>query len=414
MTTVHSAELSWPTLRRPARTWTTPLRAAAAQLLFTSAMDRLDVSVQIGDKSYGRGGPQMIVNRPTEFFERLGADRAIGFGEAYMTGAWDAPELAEFLTVLAGSIRNLVPRPLHMLRSAVLPKPPGNERGAKDDTRRVIGHHYDLSNELFATFLDPTMTYSSAIFPVATDGSIGSGDLEAAQLTKIDRLLDLAGVGDGTRLLEIGSGWGALAIRAARRGAHVHTITLSSEQQVLARQRIAAHGLTDRIDVQLCDYRDVVGSYDAIVSVEMIEAVGWRHWKSYFASIDAALAPGGRAAIQAITMPHDRMQATRNTYTWMTKYIFPGGFLPSVQALKDAASAAGLRLTSSDAYGLHYAETLRQWNEKFVAHTTRIDELGFDHTFRRMWHFYLEYSRAGFACGYIDDHHLVFEKAAER
>lgn len=412
MTTAQPALTNWPTLAPPSSAWPADVRAAIARRLFRTAVSRLDVTVHLDGRNYGRGGPQMFIHRPDEFFGRLGSRPSTGFGESYMTGSWDAPDLGGFLTVLAAGIRTLIPRPFHVLRSVVLPRPPKDERGAREDTQRVVGHHYDLSNDLFELFLDPSMTYSAALFDEVDGQPQRGGDLLAAQERKIDRLLDLAQVGDGTRLLEIGSGWGTLAIRAAQRGATVRTITLSVEQQALARERIEAAGMTDRIDVDLCDYRDVDGRYDAVVSVEMIEAVGWRHWPTYFATIDRVLAPGGRAAIQAITMPHDRMRATRNTRTWVTTYIFPGGFLPSVEALTEAAGPTALELVCDDAIGAHYVETLRQWDERFMAQEAAVAALGFDETFRRMWHFYLDYSRAGFASGYLDDHHLTFAKAA--
>jgi cyclopropane-fatty-acyl-phospholipid synthase len=299
-------------------------------------------------------------------------------------------------------------------------------RNSTRNTRDNIAHHYDLSNDLFELFLDPTLSYSAALFEadqvdrgdhleaVPPYAAHAPGALEDGQARKIDRLLDEAGVAAGTRLLEIGTGWGELAIRAARRGATVHSVTLSSEQQALAEQRIAAAGLSDRVTVELSDYRAVRGRYDAVVSVEMIEAVGWQYWRTYFESIDRLLAPGGRAALQAITMPHDRMLATRNTFTWINKYIFPGGFLPSVRAIEETARAhTGLRLTGRLSMGAHYAETLRQWDEAFLAARERVLELGFDETFVRMWHFYLEYSRAGFASRYIDVNQLTLTRPGE-
>ncbi len=242
-----------------------------------------------------------------------------------------------------------MPEPLQKLRALVVARHPEDERGVEENTRDNIARHYDLSNDMFATFLDATMTYSSALFvDPPRDGAhhhlprhrrhrTGTRHPDAcrpragAQRRKIDRLLDQAGVGDGTRVLEIGTGWGELCIRAAQRGATVRSVTLSSEQKALAEERIAAAGLSDRVTVDLLDYRAVDGEYDAVVSVEMIEAVGYEFWPTYFEKIDALLAPGGKVAIQAITMPHDRMLATRNTYTWVNKYIFPGGFLPSVE-----------------------------------------------------------------------------------
>lgn len=396
----------------PAAGWRTRAAALVARRLFLAAIERCAVSVHLDGRSYGRGGPAMTIHRPAEFFSRLGADKNIGFGEAYMTGAWSSPDLAAFLSVLAVDVANLIPRPLQALRPLVIPRPPRRDRGHRSDTRRNIALHYDLSNGLFALFLDPTMTYSAARFPEDDQGRPQVGaDLERGQLRKIDDLLDMAQVGRGTRLLEIGSGWGALAIRAAQRGAVVRTITLSSEQQHLARARIAATGLSDHVSVDLCDYRDVEGTYDAVISVEMIEAVGWRYWRTYFEAIERVLAPEGRAVIQAITMPHDRMLATRNTYTWINKYIFPGGFLPSLEALKESAATAGLEVSSAVGIGPHYAETLRQWDQRFLARAKEWRGLGFDDMFGRLWHFYLEYSRAGFASGYLDDHQVLFVRA---
>ena len=410
--------------------------AAVARRLFVAAVNRLDVTVVLVDdvrgrtRTLGRGGPEMTVHRPDELFARLGRDQLIGFGEAYLTGAFDAEDLGGFLTVLAAELPTLVPATLQRLRAAVVHRPPSAQRNTEHNTRSNIAHHYDLSNDLFELFLDPTLSYSAALFgdavvehpdhrvaPAPTD----TADLAAAQVRKIDRLLDEAHVGQGSRVLEIGTGWGELAIRAARRGARVHSVTLSSEQQTLARERIAAAGLADRCEVELCDYRavstgDRAGErYDAVVSVEMIEAVGHEYWPTYFATVDRVLAPGGRAVVQAITMPHDRMLATRHTYTWINKYIFPGGFLPSVEVVDEVTRAhTSLRLTGRLSFGQHYAETLRQWDERFLAASREVLELGFDERFLRMWHFYLEYSRAGFASGYLDVNQLLLTRPAEQ
>jgi len=174
---------------------------------------------------------------------------------------------------------------------------------------------------------------------------------------------------------------------------------------------IAAAGYADAVDVQLKDYRQVTGTYDAVLSVEMVEAVGHEYWQTYFQKIDSLLAPGGRAAIQAITMPHDRMEATKYTYTWINKYIFPGGFLPSVRAIEEITAAhTSLRVTDRLSFGRHYAETLRLWDEAFLASRERVRTLGFDEIFERMWHFYLQYSRGGFASGYIDVNQITLTK----
>ena len=217
-------------------------------------------------------------------------------------------------------------------------------------------------------------------------------------------------------MLEIGTGWGELAIRAARRGATVHSITLSVEQLELAEQRIAEAGFAEQVRVELLDYRALGAdgaTYDAVLSVEMIEAVGHEFWGTYFQTIDRVLAPGGRVAIQAITMPHDRMLATRGTHTWINKYIFPGGFLPSVQVIDEITRAeTALRLVGRLDMGSHYAETLHRWDRRFLAQRDAVLALGFDDMFMRIWHFYLAYSQAGFASGYIDVQQLTFTREA--
>jgi cyclopropane-fatty-acyl-phospholipid synthase len=316
---------------------------------------------------------------------------------------------------------------------------PGHQRSTEANSQANISHHYDLSNDLFALFLDETLSYSSALFdtsstltgagpgsvddhlvatpPEPTDNRdpvLHNLDLAEAQARKIERLLDEAGVVDGSRVLEIGTGWGELAIRAARRGATVHTITLSVEQLELAEKRIASAGLADRVSVELMDYRALAATgatYDAVVSVEMIEAVGHEFWGTYFRTIDAVLAPGGRVCVQAITMPHDRMLATRGGHTWINKYIFPGGFLPSVEVIDEVTRAeTSLRLVEQLEMGSHYAETLRRWDRRFLAQRDAVLDLGFDDMFMRVWHFYLAYSQAGFASGYINVSQLTFTR----
>ncbi|MBZ5736002.1 cyclopropane-fatty-acyl-phospholipid synthase family protein [Nocardioides sp. TRM66260-LWL] len=390
------------------------LGGPVARRLFLGAVSRLDVTVECEGRTYGKGGPVMRIHRPDEFFARIGSDQLIGFGEAYLTGVWDTPTpsgLGDFLGVLAGEISDLVPQWMQRLRGVVAKRPPKRQVSSKRNSRANIAHHYDLSNELFQLFLDPTLSYSSALFDGIPSPLDADEPLAEAQARKIERLLDVAGVAEGSRVLEIGSGWGELAMRAAKRGAQVLTITLSTEQQALARQRIAEAGLTHLVDVELCDYRDVQGSFDAIVSVEMIEAVGYDYWDTYFQTIDRVLAPGGKVGIQAITMPHDRMLATRNTWTWIHKYIFPGGFLPSVEVIDQITrERTSLRVTDRLPFGSHYAETLRRWDAAFLGNTEKVLELGFDETFIRMWHFYLEYSRAGFASGYIDVNQILLTR----
>jgi cyclopropane-fatty-acyl-phospholipid synthase len=403
------------------------ISARVARRIFTAATKRIGVRVEGFGFETGASAPSstsgatatIVLHRPEEFFLRVGNDGLIGFGEGYLTGAWDSPDLCRLLTALATELPSLVPASLQRLRRLHVPRPPRAHRTTLEHTRALIAHHYDLSNDLFELFLDPTLSYSSGLFTAqltnaddhlvaSPPGHVAPVELADAQVRKIERLLDQAEVGAGTRVLEIGTGWGELAIRAARRGATVRTVTLSEEQQVLARERIAAAGYADLVTVDLLDYRLVEGEYDAILSVEMIEAVGHDYWTTYFRKLDELLAPGGRVAIQAITMPHDRMLATRGSYTWINKYIFPGGFLPSVRAIEQVTSRdTSLRVVDRLSFGSHYAETLRLWEEAFLAAGEQVRGLGFDETFRRMWLFYLVYSRAGFASAYLDVQQLT-------
>jgi cyclopropane-fatty-acyl-phospholipid synthase len=389
----------WPGLATPPRV---RLRARVAEGIFRRAVAPLPVRVTLPDgRVFGCGGPSapvMRLVRPRAFYARLGADAKIGFGESYMTGDWTTgpdTDLADLLAEFAARLTRLVHPTLQRLRHLVERTQPEHEENTTENSRRNISRHYDLSNELFEAFLDETMTYSSAWFEPGDD-------LAAAQVRKIDGVLDLARVRSGMRVLEIGSGWGGLAIRAARdRGAHVTTLTLSTEQQALARKRAAEAGVAELVDVRLQDYRDVTGQFDAVVSVEMIEAVGERFWPTYFRALDELLVPGGRVGLQAITMPHDRMLATRRSYTWIHKYIFPGGIIPSLRAIAENLEAhTRLSIVERRDLGPHYARTLAMWRERFLANWNRV-EGSFDETFRRMWEFYLAYCEAGFRVGYI-------------
>jgi len=410
----------WPDIaNRPHRR----LRASVAERLTRRAVSALPLRVTLPDGTVmgagGPGAPTMNLVRPDAFYDRVGATGLIGFGEAFMAGDWQAgvrrrsvdpdgsigvgapaDDLAAVLTVFAEQMATLIPPWLQRLRQAALLRAPSAQDNTVHGARTNVSHHYDLSNDLFQLFLDPTLTYSSAL--LAGDPNATTESLELAQHRKIDRLLDCAQVGDGTRVLEIGTGWGELAIRAASRGARVTTITLSKEQAELAEKRIAEAGLSELVDVRLCDYREIDGQYDAVVSVEMIEAVGANHWPAYFSTLKARVSPTGRIALQAITMPHDRMIASMHTYTWILKYIFPGGQIASVQAIREQAAAAGLRMSDNLGFGAHYAETLRRWRSTFEANSAEVDELGFDPVFRRMWSLYLGYSEAGFRSGYLD------------
>ena len=404
-TTIESDR--WPDVARVPRGG---LSAVIADRLFRRAAGRLPVRVVYPDGTVVGAAdptlPTMVVHRPEAMVRRVGRYGLIGFGESYMAGDWTSPDLAGVLTEFAKRLAELIPPALQRFRPLAAVRRPHSQHNSRAQARRNIAEHYDLSNDLFAEFLDETMTYSSALFDTLP---ASPADLADAQRRKIDRLLDTARVGPGTRMLEIGTGWGELYLRAAARGAHVRSITLSAEQQHLARQRVAAAGLSDRVDIDLCDYRDVDGRFDAVLSVEVIEAVGYRFWPTYFQTLDRLVVPGGRVAIQAITMPHDRMLATRNTYTWIQKYIFPGGMLPSTEAII-GITERHTRLRTVDMFSLrpHYAETLRLWRERFVERRDAVAALGFDDVFHRMWQLYLAYSEAGFKSGYLDVYQWTF------
>lgn len=419
----------WPSVAVVPSGLKAKLAGRAADAIFRAAVRRLPLEVRYPDGTVlgkaapghasGHDGsvPVMTMHRPEAFAARLGDGGLIGLGESYMAGDWDADDLTAVMEVFAARAGSLVPEPLQKLRGLYLPRTPRTERNTEQNTRSNISRHYDLSNELFATFLDSTMTYSSALFPESGEElrNVAWDGLAAAQQAKIDRLLDKAGVKAGTRVLEIGTGWGELALRAAARGASVYSVTLSSEQQELARQRVAEAGYADAITIELKDYRAVEGEYDAVVSVEMIEAVGYEYWATYFQTIERVLAPGGKVAIQAITIGHDRLIATRTSYTWVHKYIFPGGVIPSVRAIEEVTEKqTGLRVRERLAMGEHYAQTLRLWSERFMDRGEDVRGLGFDAIFQRMWLFYLCYSRAGFETGYLNVQQIVLDKVAAK
>jgi len=393
----------WPGLATPPNS---PARARIAEALFRRAVRSLEVRVMLpGGERLGAGGPGapvMRIPRPKAFFNRLGADSKIGFGESYMVGDWTSNELADLLTPFAAKLSTLIPPTLQrVFRRYVEARQPTEEQNTVEGSRRNIQRHYDLSNELFATFLDETMSYSAGWFAEgAPDSPVALLD---AQHRKIDAILDLAGVGPDRHVLEIGTGWGGLATRAAQRGARVTTLTISAEQARLAEQRIAEAGVADRVQVLLRDYREAHGSYDAIVSVEMVEAVGERYWPTYFGQLDGLLRPGGRVGLQSITMPHDRMVASRGDYSWIHKYVFPGGRIPSVTAIeRNLADHTALHIAERRSLGPDYARTLAHWRRRFLDNWEDVAALGFDGTFRRMWEFYLAYCEAGFRSGYLD------------
>jgi len=317
----------------------------------------------------------------------------IGFAESFIAGDWHSPDLTALLTLFTANretIETMVYgswwgslwfRARHLFN-----------RNSRKGSQKNIHAHYDLGNEFYRLWLDPTMNYSSAWF----EGE-RSGDLIAAQWAKVRRALTECDVQPGDRVLEIGCGWGALAECAARDfGATVSGVTLSTEQLAWAQKRLADAGLPG--DLRYQDYRDIAdGPFDAIASIEMFEAVGRAYWPSFFATLKAQLKPGGKACIQSITIRDDLFERYVKSTDFIQQYIFPGGLLPSPSAFRAAAAQAGLEVINELDFGLDYAETLCRWREAFLSHEGPVRQLGFDNRFMRIWEFYLAYCEAAFA-----------------
>jgi cyclopropane-fatty-acyl-phospholipid synthase len=344
------------------------------------------------------------------FFRELALRGDLGAGESYMAGDWRADDLAQFIGLVllnqdavtmeswVTRIANLRNDALHRLR-----------RNTRSGSRRNIGAHYDLSNDLFALFLDPSMTYSSAVFE--QDGE----PLQRAQERKFARFGEWLGIGPGDHVLEIGCGWGACAIYLARTyGCRVTGITISREQLDLATRRVRDAGLSERVDLRLCDYRDLRGRFDRIVSIEMLEAVGREHWPAFFETCNAVLAPGGLIGVQTISMPDHRFEAYARHCDWIQKYIFPGGLLPSISELCRAmGQRTSFTIRRIDDVAPHYAETLHRWRHAFLERLADVRALGFDDRFIRMWDFYLASCEAAFRTRTLGDLQLVLGRAGE-
>lgn len=329
--------------------------------------------------------------------KRLLRGGVIGWAESYMAGEWDSPDLVAMIRWALGNEQRIdsildgqllirwLNRLVHLGRS-----------NTRSGSRRNIKYHYDLGNEFYSLWLDPSMTYSSALFE-------GPMDLHAAQLNKYRRICETLNIQPGDTLLEVGCGWGGFAeVAAGEYGARVTAITLSKEQLKYASDRIVAAGLDDRVEFRLIDYRDIDGRYDHLVSIEMFEAVGEEHWPAYFEMLCERLKPGASALLQIITIEDQRFEKYRKTTDFIQRYIFPGGLLPSPKALKQSITTAGLSLDSEFYFGQHYARTLNQWQHSFLEQWPRIQPQGFDERFRRMWLFYLAYCEGGFSEGSID------------
>jgi len=332
----------------------------------------------------------------------------LGLGEGYLEGRWECDDLVAMLRIAArelnrpGPVRRTAARLrglLHRLRRLA---PENSRRGAREN----ISAHYDRGNDLFAAFLDQRMLYSCALF------ESGDESLEQAQLAKLERICAKLELGPDDHLLEIGSGWGGLAIHAAREhGCRVTTTTISREQRRLAQERVREAGLQNRVTVLLEDYRDLRGSYDKLVSIEMIEAVGWQHFDEFFRRCDALLAPGGLMFLQAIAIDDDHYEAEKASRSFANTHVFPGGCLPSPSLIDSCvARATSLHKAWSADITASYPPTLAAWRQRFLAAWEQLGEHGYDERFRRLWVFYLTVSEAGFLERRISDLQALFAK----
>ncbi|MEX2196119.1 MAG: cyclopropane-fatty-acyl-phospholipid synthase family protein [Thermoleophilaceae bacterium] len=327
-----------------------------------------------------------------------------GLAESYAAGRWDCDDVLALIRIAARNVRGLDrlrERFAWLLRPGQRLVPRNTRRGS----RRNIAAHYDLGNDLFSLFLDETMTYSCAVFEAP------GMTLEQAQRAKLDRICERLELGPDDHLLEIGTGWGGLAIHAARTtGCRVTTTTISREQHDFARARVRAAGLEDRIELLLEDYRDIDGRYDKLVSIEMIEAVGWQYLDAYFEHCSGLLTPDGLMLLQAITIDDRAFHVEKASRSFANTMVFPGGCLPSVEALARSVAGTDLRMTWLEDIGPDYAETIAHWAERFESNAAQAAELGYDDRFRRLWRLYLAYTEAGFREGRIGDVQLLLAK----
>ena len=346
-----------------------------------------------------------------EFFSRVLLHGEIGVGEAYVDGLWDSDDLVALMELGVANRRHVQFSSTWVSRASKL-KNVRLHRGRRNTQAQAkdnIHAHYDLSNDLFRLFLDETMTYSCAYF------SSPEQPLADAQHNKYRMLCERAGIKRGDHVLEIGSGWGGFAMSAAERfGCRVTSVTISEEQLALARERVEQAGLSERVDIRFCDYRDIEGQYDAIVSIEMFEAVGAEYFETFFRVCDRALKPGGRMALQTISLPDRAFVPVRDGVNWVQKYIFPGGMLPSISEIERALHHTDLVIDGLEDIGAHYALTLHQWRERFVSRSSEVRALGFDTRFIRMWEYYLAVCEAGFLTRNTGDLQLGFVKLPSR
>jgi cyclopropane-fatty-acyl-phospholipid synthase len=333
----------------------------------------------------------------------------VGFAESYIRGDWSSRDLPTFIELAARNIEpfeakirgsfaaRLVARLRHLANA-----------NTRIGSRKNIAFHYDLGNSFYECWLDPSMSYSSALYAVSFD------TLEDAQARKIKRIEELLDINGNSEVLEIGCGWGALAIALARRCRSVRGVTLSAEQRAFANSRVGESGLADKVALELRDYRDITGSFDRIVSIEMVEAVGEAFWPTYFQALHDRLRPGGTALLQAITIDESRFDSYRQSPDFIQRHVFPGGMLPTREAIVREAEKVGLVFSFSERFGESYARTLAEWRRRFLASRKQVEAMGFSEQFQRMWDYYLSYSEGAFRAGVIDVGFYGFRRAAAR
>jgi cyclopropane-fatty-acyl-phospholipid synthase len=392
-------------------------RAPRAARFVLSMLDRLahgELSLRLPDGSvrrFGAGTPRAAIRLENwRVFEATLARGDVGFAEAWIDGSWQTDDLAGLLSLLVAN-RDALDRAVY---GGWLGRIAGHlrhllNRNSRAGSRRNIHAHYDLGNDFYRLWLDPSMTYSSAIFddgePASEAEAAGDGEadpLRAAQHAKYDRILDRLGLEPGASVLEIGCGWGGFAERALARGLRPTGLTISTEQHAWARKRLAGPGGEPQAEIVLRDYRDERGRYDGIASIEMFEAVGEAYWPAYFETLERCLKPGGRAVVQTITIDDALFERYRRGTDFIQQYVFPGGMLPSPSRFRALAGEHGLAVTDAFAFGLDYARTLRIWRERFMARLPEVRARGFDERFVRTWEFYLAYCEAAFAHGNTD------------
>ncbi len=412
--------MSAPTVSSRAATPVDSLLTRLAGRIALSAASRLQVgrlTVQLpdgsrrvfGDVDSDLSGEMHI--HDAEALQRLLIGGEVGGGEAYMDGLWSSPDLVGLISLAVANRHALALSKgwWRLPAKAARTVSHRRNRNTRSGSKRNITAHYDLGNDFYRLWLDETMTYSSAVFESPHQS------LAEAQRNKYRAMAVRAGLERGQHVLEIGTGWGGFALYAAGElGARVTSVTISQAQHDLARERIREAGLDDRVTVELRDYRDIRGEYDAVVSIEMLEAVGAEYYRDYFEALATALKPGGRASIQVITFPHDAYQAQLRSANWIQRYIFPGGVLPSLAAIESSLEGTGLLLTDVRDIRDSYALTLKTWRERFFEHIAEVRAMGFDDRFIRMWDYYLSISEAGFRTGMTQDLQIAFEKSRGR